>query len=85
MATLRNLRGQILALADAYEASGRRLGGVGHMINNDGKFFARLRAGGALRTDKYERLIAWFDENWPDDEVQWPTSVPRPQHDRSAA
>lgn len=79
MVNVGNLRGQILALADAYEASGRTLWRPGHEVSGGGKFFARLRSGGRINTDKYECLIDWFHENWPDDAV-WPAEAPRPQH-----
>lgn len=68
----------LLALADAMAAhdgvsfqalSGRALG--------KGGFFARLGRGGDCETATAERVLTWFDANWPSD-LEWPRHIPRP-------
>lgn len=47
-----------------------------------GDFFKKLRQPGAgchIRTA--EKLVRWFDENWPED-LEWPSDVRRPNWPR---
>lgn len=50
---------------------------VGRMCAADGRFFSRLRDGKTFTAKKYDEVVAWFDENWPEF-VAWPDDVPRP-------
>lgn len=73
-------RTQLLLLADTlathlgvthFAVSMRALG--------KGDFFLKLRrpqGGCHLRTA--ERLMTWFDLHWPDDDLAWPSDIPRP-------
>jgi hypothetical protein len=41
------------------------------------RLFARLNAGAGCNLHTAERVIAWFDQNWPAD-LEWPADVIRP-------
>lgn len=56
--------------------SGRALG--------KGGFFARLTRGGDCETATAERVLTWFDANWPRD-LDWPRDVPRPPKSKKEA
>lgn len=42
-----------------------------------GRLFATLREGGGCTLRTYQRVLTWFDANWPLD-LEWPASVARP-------
>ena len=58
--------------------------GVSHFaismrIMGKGDFFKRLMGPGTdCRTRTSERVIDWFDRNWPVD-LEWPRDIPRPR------
>lgn len=41
------------------------------------RLFTRLNAGAGCNLRTAERMIGWFDENWPED-LEWPGEVLRP-------
>lgn len=44
-----------------------------------GDFFKKLiDQGHDCRTRTAERLMQWFSDNWPDQELDWPTGIHRP-------
>jgi hypothetical protein len=49
-----------------------------------GDFFKKLVDGADCRTGTAERVLRWFDENWPAD-LAWPSDVPRPPKSKKAA
>jgi hypothetical protein len=49
---------------------------VGNLAAGDWRFFGRLREGRAFTARKYDEVMRWFSNNWPDDE--WPAAIPRP-------
>lgn len=51
---------------------------VGRLCAADGRFFARLRDGKTFTIKKFDQVVTWFSENWPDD-VEWPEGVQRPE------
>ncbi len=56
-------------LADAWcRTTGRTPVALGGTVVNDGKFMARMRAGGRLTTETFEAFLAFFRDgaNWPD-------------------
>ena len=50
------------------EANLRTLVALGGVVAGDGKFFARLEAGGQPRTGTFEKFLLFFRDgaNWPD-------------------
>lgn len=50
---------------------------IGRLGAGDGKFFERLRSGATFTVKKYDAVVLWFSDNWPDG-LEWPDSVPRP-------
>jgi len=56
-----NLRNKLIEDAEAFcEATGTSLSTLGKTVANDGKFFARLGAGGDCTTGVYERFQSYF-------------------------
>lgn len=49
-----------------------------------GDFFKNLMAGADCRTRTYEKVITWFDTNWPGD-LEWPRHIPRPPKSKKEA
>lgn len=49
---------------------------VGRLSASDGRFFSRIREGKTFTAKKYDEVVAWFDENWPND-VDRPAFLPR--------
>ncbi len=41
------------------------------------RLFTRLNAGAGCNLRTAERMMDWFDRNWPDD-LEWPAEVMRP-------
>jgi hypothetical protein len=71
------LRGHLFDCARAYGAArGLELSTVGKLSTGDGKFFDRLTAGASFTARKYDAVLGWFADNWPD--TPWPRAVPRP-------
>jgi len=68
----------LLTLCDQF-AEARQLGEatVGRHCAADGRFFPRIRDGRTFTAKKYDEVVAWFSQHWPN-EVRWPVDVPRP-------
>lgn len=50
-----------------------------------GDFFLRLMLPNAdCRNRTFDRMINWFDLNWPGD-LEWPRHIPRPRKKKEAA
>ena len=49
---------------------------VGALAARDGKFFLRLKKGGNCTIKTYQRVLAWFSENWPQ-KTPWPADIPK--------
>lgn len=73
------LRSNLMACASAYAgAKSISLTTLGRLAAGDWRFFDRVEAGATTFTArKYDEVIAWFSERWPDD-LAWPIDVPRP-------
>lgn len=50
---------------------------LGRIVAADGRFFDRLRDGKTFTAKKYDEVMGWFSQNWPNN-VDWPQDVPRP-------
>lgn len=71
------LRTHLLTCAHLFAAKrGFRDATVGNMSAGDWRFFGRLRDGRAFTVRKYDEVMSWFSNNWPDED--WPAAVPRP-------
>jgi hypothetical protein len=68
----------LIATADAWcAATGMSKARLATLVVNDGKFFARLDAGGSCTLRTFERAMRWFSTHWPE-AATWPAGVPRP-------
>ena len=68
----------LLSLAKSLAAHrGLKLSTVSTYAAKDGKFFKSLEAGRGCTLSKAERVVGYFDENWPSD-LEWPKGVARP-------
>ena len=51
-----------------------------------GDFFKKMIHNGYdCRTRTAERLMQWFSNHWPDQDLDWPNDVPRPSKKKEAA
>lgn len=57
---------------------------IGRHCAADGAFFSRLREGNTLTVRKYDSVVAWFSENWPEG-AEWPADVMRPAKQPTAS
>jgi hypothetical protein len=72
------LRSNLIACASAFAAArSLSLSTVGRLVAKDGRFFDRLDDGSTFTARKYDEVIRWFSDSWPEDAV-WPPSVERP-------
>ncbi|MCX5570594.1 hypothetical protein [Kaistia nematophila] len=79
-----SLRHSLLALAAAFEAATDiSPATVGKRALNDNTFFHRLRDGRGFNVRTYDRLVAWFADEWPEHGA-WPDDVERPKAEESA-
>lgn len=80
------LRHNLLALMGAYErATGTKPATSCRLALNDNKFLSRLGDGAGFNVRTFDRLVEWFDANWPPN-AEWPSDVPRPaRSERGAA
>lgn len=77
--------GDIIKQAEAYSAhTGRTLSTVSSYAVRDGKFFERLKNGGGCTLRTVDKLVRWFDKNWPSD-LEWPPQIDRPSDKKKAA
>ena len=75
----------ILKLAKVYCAHhGYALSTIATYSVDDGKFFARLERGGSCTLKIAARIMQWFSDNWPDQEVDWPAGIERPSRRKEA-
>jgi len=69
----------LLTLARLYATHrGLKLSTVATYAAKDGKFFKSLDDGAGCTIGKAERVVEYFDLNWPAD-LEWPREVPRPR------
>ena len=71
-------KNNIFTLADAY--TNRKKICVATAIaysSNNPNLFKRIKAGGTMTIDTYQRIIHWFSANWPSD-LAWPDEIERP-------
>lgn len=73
------LRDNLLQCATAYSAvTNRGLATLGRLAAGDWRFFDHLNNDQRTFTArKYDEVIQWFSENWPESAV-WPETVARP-------
>lgn len=80
------LRRHLQTLGAAYStATGTSLRAIGSRAVNYSYFFDRIsdpKISLTLRT--YDKVVAWFDANWPEN-VDWPADVYRPVPEEAAA
>ena len=70
------LRLHLISCASAYAAKREvSLSTLGRLAAGDWRFFRD--DGSTFTARKYDEVIGWFSERWPDD-VDWPSDVPRP-------
>lgn len=79
------LRSNLMACASAYAASRSvSLATIGRLAAGDWRFFDRLDdADKTFTARKYDEVIGWFSERWPED-AAWPASVARPERTEAA-
>ena len=59
------------------KATRRREGGVWGEASGNGNFGRRLDQGATFTVAKYDEIVQWCSDNWPDG-VQWLESIERP-------
>lgn len=64
--------------------AGLKMSTMGAYSVNDGKFFDRLEQGRSCTVRTFERVMTWFDQNWPAD-LEWPRHIPRPSKTKKEA
>lgn len=76
----------ILKIADVYRAHrGVKLSTCSLWAAKNGALFKKLSEGKqGLTIARRDRIIGWFDANWPAD-LPWPDGVPRPSAERQKA
>ena len=75
----------LLHLAEAYATHrGLKLSTVATYAANAGVFFSNIQAGKSCTLRTYERVVGWFDTNWPAD-LEWPRHIPRPSRRKAVA
>lgn len=76
----RELIRNLMSVAAAYQtARSISLSTLGRQAAGDWRFFDHL--GDATKTftaKKYDQVMAWFSDNWPDG-AEWPAAILRPQ------
>lgn len=81
-----NLRQKLVLTAEAF-ARERSLSRsrVSTLVFNDGKTIdAIVRRNADITTDRFERAMRWFSDNWPAD-AEWPEAVERPARSEELA
>lgn len=73
----------LVTLAEVYAAHSKlTLSTVSTYVAGDGKFFGSLKGRAGCTLARAERILNWFNDNWPAD-LEWPPSIPRPAPARS--
>ncbi|MCH9780206.1 MAG: hypothetical protein K0U36_02860 [Alphaproteobacteria bacterium] len=69
----------LLRLCDTYKTESEVAETTLSMMitGNNKKLFANIRSGAHPRVDTYNRIVNWFDANWPTD-LPWPEGIDRP-------
>ncbi len=76
----------ILELARRYSAHfNHSLKTVSLRAARRGGFFDELAKGANITVRRGDAIIAWFSDNWPDQELEWPRSIPRPKPSKKEA
>jgi hypothetical protein len=76
--TAETMRERLFAVAKIYaRAKNIKLTSIGMYATKDGRLFDRLRDGGGMSPDTYDRVMQWLSDNWP--KGKWPEDVPRPE------
>lgn len=75
----RELKDNLLRCAETFaEVRGFALPTVGRLAAGDWRFFDRVRDDEkSFTVRKYDEVIGWFSDNWPDKAI-WPPAVARP-------
>ena len=70
----------LLTLAQAYSAKRTvSLATLGRQAAGDWRFFDHLcDSTKTFTARKYDQIMGWFSENWPED-LPWPAGIARPQ------
>lgn len=50
---------------------------VARLAAGDWRFLDRIASGSSFTARKYDQVMRWFSDQWPDD-LPWPSDVPRP-------
>ena len=51
-----------------------------------GTYVSDLKAGRVgITVQRRDRIMQWFSDNWPDQELDWPRGIPRPTPKKEAA
>ena len=76
----RELAEHLLLVAKRFaEAKGLRLSTLGRMAAWDGRFFENLNdPAKSFTARKYDEVLAYFSAHWPDEGLEWPANVIRP-------
>lgn len=70
------LRHHLITCASAFAgAKGLSISTVGRQAANDWRFFDRLDDGSGFTVGKYDEVMRWFAENWPEG-TAWPSDLP---------
>lgn len=79
------LANHLMTLGQTYGAA-KKLGlaTVGRLCAADGRFFARIGDGKTFTVKKYDEVVAWFGQKWPEG-TDWPEDVPRPKIEQVSA
>jgi hypothetical protein len=74
---------QLIKLAENYAAhQGLKLSTVSTYAANDGKFLKELSDQASCTVRRFNLVLHWFSENWPED-LPWPKDIERPQPDKT--
>lgn len=70
----------LLALAKEYGAHrNHALTTVSLRAAKQGQFFADLEAGRrGITLNRRDAIMQWFSDNWPNEDLAWPTDIDRP-------
>lgn len=75
----------LLSLAQLFAAHrGMKLSTVSTYAAKDGKFFGSLITGSGCTIRRAEKVLDYFDRNWPAD-LEWPRHIPRPPKSKKEA
>lgn len=70
------LKSNLIVCFEAFTAKTKRSPStVAQAAAGDWRFFDRLKTG-SFTARKYDLIMSWFSENWPDD-LEWPEGVAR--------